>query len=68
MLYDLDEILCPGGEPLREIGGISPIRGDGVHFGVESSAWFAETYGPSILEAGGLSVDGAADVDGDGSH
>ncbi len=54
VLYDLNEILCPGGEPLRGIGDMSPIRSDGVHFGVESSAWFAETYGPSILEAGGL--------------
>ena len=54
VLYDLDEILCPSGEALGEIDGISPIRGDGVHFGPESSGWFAETYGPSILEAGGL--------------
>lgn len=58
VLYDLDEVLCSGGEALSEIDGISPIRGDGVHFGPESSDWFAETYGHSILEAGGLSVDG----------
>ena len=53
-LYDLDAILCPGGDPLREIDGVSPIRGDGVHFDIESSAWFAEKYGPSILETSGL--------------
>lgn len=56
VLYDLDAVLCPDGTPLREIDGISPIRGDGVHFNVESSAWFAETYGRDLLRLGGVSV------------
>ncbi|MEZ5245825.1 MAG: acyltransferase family protein [Acidimicrobiales bacterium] len=53
-LYDLDAVLCPGGDPLREADGISPIRADGVHFNVEGSGWFAETYGADVLELEGL--------------
>lgn len=52
--YDLDAVLCPGGEPLREVDGISPIRGDGVHFNIEGSAWFAETFGSEVLALGGV--------------
>ena len=32
----------------------APGGGDGVHFNVEGSAWFAETYGADVLERGGL--------------
>ncbi len=53
-LYDLGAVLCPGGVPLREVDGISPIRGDGVHFNIEGSAWFAENHGAEVLELGGL--------------
>ncbi|GJM37614.1 MAG: hypothetical protein DHS20C19_09810 [Acidimicrobiales bacterium] len=55
-LYDLDAVLCPGGVPLREADGVSPIRGDGVHFNVEGSQWFAETHGSDVLGLGGVRV------------
>jgi len=51
-VFDLDAVLCPGGEPLREADGVRPIRGDGVHFNVEGSAWFADKYGDEIVELG----------------
>lgn len=52
-LFDLDEILCPGGRYATEIDGISPIRTDGVHFSVDGSLWFAVTHGPELIRLGG---------------
>jgi hypothetical protein len=53
VLFDLDDILCPGGRYAEEIDGISPIRTDGVHFSVDGSLWFAATHGPELLRLGG---------------
>ncbi|NNE74959.1 MAG: acyltransferase family protein [Acidimicrobiales bacterium] len=53
-LFDLASIVCPDGEPIQEADGVSPIRGDGVHFNVDGSAWFAETYGAEVLALGGV--------------
>lgn len=52
--FDLDAVLCPDGEPLQEADGVRPIRGDGVHFNVDGSAWFAQNYGEELLALGGV--------------
>ncbi|MEQ8842888.1 MAG: acyltransferase family protein [Acidimicrobiales bacterium] len=54
VLYDLADVLCPDGEPLREADGVSPIRSDGVHFSVDGSAWFAENHSTELLASGGI--------------
>jgi peptidoglycan/LPS O-acetylase OafA/YrhL len=48
-LFDLPAIICPGGSPIQEADGVSPIRGDGAHFGVDGSLWFAGRYGAELL-------------------
>ena len=34
--------------------GWAPSAVTGVHFGIESSAWFASEYGRELLAAGGV--------------
>ncbi len=51
-VFELDDVLCPDGEYLKGIDGVSPIRVDGIHFSVDGSIWFAEKYGESLLKLG----------------
>ena len=52
--FDLADVLCPDGRPLEVIDGGVDLRSDGIHFSVEGSMWFAETYGDQLLASAGL--------------
>ena len=41
-VYDLDAVLCPGGEFLETVDGVGDIRPDGIHLSVDGSLWLAE--------------------------
>jgi len=50
-VIDSSEILCRGGRPCpRRVGRVEPRRGDGVHFSVEGSVWFARWLMPQLVE------------------
>jgi peptidoglycan/LPS O-acetylase OafA/YrhL len=51
-MFDLAQVVCPGGTPRRTVPGGAAMRPDGVHFSVEASGWLAEQYGDQILELG----------------
>jgi peptidoglycan/LPS O-acetylase OafA/YrhL len=51
-LFDLAEVLCPGGELLVSVDGVDVVRPDGIHLGEDGSLWLAETYGHEILQLG----------------
>lgn len=48
--FDLDEALCPGGVALDTLPSGDAVRYDGLHFSIEGADWFAETYGPRLLD------------------
>lgn len=48
-LFDLDDVLCPGGEPLDSVEGVGDIRFDGLHFSVGGARWFASAHGDELL-------------------
>jgi len=47
--YPLDEILCPDGEGLTEVDGISPVRPDGVHLSPDAAEWLAGVLADEVL-------------------
>ncbi len=53
-LFDLAGVMCPGGKPLTSLPGVGAMRPDGVHFSVNGSLWFANTYGDKLLEQAGI--------------
>ncbi len=52
-LFDLAAVMCPDGKPLKSVPGVADMRPDGIHFAVDGSLWFAETYGDKVLKLGG---------------
>ncbi len=48
-IYDLADLLCPGGEAVESVDGVGVLRPDGVHFSIDASFWFAEEYGTDLL-------------------
>lgn len=48
--FDLFDVLCPDGEFVEGMDGVTTLRTDGVHFSPEGSLWFAENYGQEILD------------------
>jgi peptidoglycan/LPS O-acetylase OafA/YrhL len=48
--FDLDETLCPDGAATEQLASGDTVRYDGLHFSVEGAAWFADTYGPALLD------------------
>lgn len=52
--FDLADVLCPDADPVEVIDDNLDLRSDGIHFSVEGSMWFAETYGDRLLASAGL--------------
>jgi hypothetical protein len=50
VLFDLDEVLCPNDVAIEELPSGEVVRYDGLHFSTDGAEWFAETYGPTLLE------------------
>ena len=48
-LFDLDAVLCPGGESMESVGDVDVLRTDGLHFSVDGALWLAETHGPELV-------------------
>jgi hypothetical protein len=48
-VYDLDAVLCPGGEFLASADGVEEIRPDGIHLSVDGSLWLAERLYRDLL-------------------
>jgi peptidoglycan/LPS O-acetylase OafA/YrhL len=43
-LLDLNRFVSPGGKFTDELGGVSPLRGDGVHFTIEGATYVATQW------------------------
>jgi hypothetical protein len=50
-LFDLFPVLCPNGEFVEDLDGVT-VRPDGVHFSAEGSKWVADRVGEPLLELG----------------
>ncbi|HEY3096531.1 MAG TPA: acyltransferase family protein [Acidimicrobiia bacterium] len=52
-VVDLDQMLCPKGQPCPEsIEGVEPRHRDGNHFEEDTAAWMARKVMPQVMAAG----------------